>query len=136
MQLSLNDSTGSGSHRQYINLDKLNPIPYTKTKSQATDIMSATDYKFEGRPRSQGSLCRAVLMCPNSHRISGWGAFGPDSVEGNFKKFEYEPKPWEETDVDSTSMPSIACAENLRVADIVLLVMCTFSQDHVLRCRE
>jgi hypothetical protein len=41
--------------------------------------MSGTDYKFEG-----------------------WGAFAPDSIEGNFKKFEYTPKKWEETDVDST----------------------------------
>ncbi|KAG7529693.1 hypothetical protein FFLO_05499 [Filobasidium floriforme] len=55
--------------------------------------MSATDYKFEG-----------------------WGAFGPDSVEGNFKKFEYEPKPWEETDVDIKIMYCGVCGSDLHTA--------------------
>jgi hypothetical protein len=68
--------------------------------------MSATDYKFEGK---SWDCSFPVIICPDESRTcsstsTGWGAFGPDSVEGNFKKFEYEPKPWEETDVDSESI--------------------------------
>lgn len=39
--------------------------------------MSATDYKFEG-----------------------WLGHDPSSAKGNMKWGEFEPKPWEETDVD------------------------------------
>jgi hypothetical protein len=34
-------------------------------------------------------------------KFHGWGAFGPDSIEGNFKEFDYEPKPWDEDDIES-----------------------------------
>ncbi len=31
----------------------------------------------------------------------GWGAFDKDSVKGQLKFFEYEPKKWDEDDIDS-----------------------------------
>lgn len=33
-------------------------------------------------------------------RFAGWGAFDKNSINGELKWFEYEPKHWEETDVD------------------------------------
>jgi hypothetical protein len=46
--------------------------------------MSNTDYKFEG-----------------------WGAFGPDSIEGKFKWFEYEPKEFADDDLDGECEPVV-----------------------------
>jgi hypothetical protein len=34
-------------------------------------------------------------------KFHGWGAFGADSVEGNFKEFDYEPKPFDDDDIES-----------------------------------
>jgi len=36
--------------------------------------------------------------------FSGWGAFGKDSIEGKLKHFTYEPKKWDEEDVDSEQL--------------------------------
>lgn len=41
-----------------------------------------------------------VLLVQFAPRLVGWGAFGPDSIKGNLKFFEYEPKTWMEDDVD------------------------------------
>lgn len=35
-------------------------------------------------------------------KFHGWGAFGADSIEGNFKEFDYEPKPFDDDDIEST----------------------------------
>jgi alcohol dehydrogenase (NADP+) len=37
----------------------------------------------------------------NSYKFEGWGAFAPDSIKGNLKWFEYEPKEFAEDDIDS-----------------------------------
>lgn len=65
--------------------------------------MSATDYKFEGKLFSTFPSRSSESIIDERPSTTGWGAFGPDSVEGNFKKFEYEPKTFQETDVDSES---------------------------------
>lgn len=33
-------------------------------------------------------------------KYEGWGAFGPDSIKGNFKWFEYEPKTFCDDDIE------------------------------------
>lgn len=50
------------------------------------------------------------------YKFSGWGAFGTDSVKGNFKKFSYEPKKWAEDDVDIKILYSGICASDLHTA--------------------
>jgi hypothetical protein len=37
----------------------------------------------------------------SDYKFAGWGAFGPDSIQGKFKWFEYEPKQFADDDVDS-----------------------------------
>jgi len=49
-------------------------------------------------------------------KFTGWGAFGKDSIEGNFKLFDYEPKKWDETDVDIKILYCGICASDLHTA--------------------
>ncbi|KAJ9100502.1 hypothetical protein QFC21_003541 [Naganishia friedmannii] len=53
-------------------------------------MSTATDYKFEG-----------------------WGAFDKNSIKGELKWFEYEPKHWQETDVDIKIKYCGICASDL-----------------------
>ena len=41
------------------------------------------------------------MSSEGQNKFEGWGAFAPDSVQGNFKWFDYEPKEWAEDDVES-----------------------------------
>ena len=34
-------------------------------------------------------------------QFHGWGAFGADSIKGNFKEFDYTPKPFDDDDIES-----------------------------------
>jgi hypothetical protein len=36
-----------------------------------------------------------------SEQFHGWGAFGADSIKGNFKEFDYTPKPFDDDDIES-----------------------------------
>ncbi|KAI5477824.1 alcohol dehydrogenase (NADP+) [Pseudohyphozyma bogoriensis] len=47
------------------------------------------------------------------YKFSGWGAFSKDSIKGELKKFDYEPKKWSEEDVDIKIMYSGICASDL-----------------------
>jgi alcohol dehydrogenase (NADP+) len=38
-----------------------------------------------------------------SEQFHGWGAFGADSIKGNFKEFDYTPKPFDDDDIESMS---------------------------------
>jgi alcohol dehydrogenase (NADP+) len=38
----------------------------------------------------------------SDNKFQGWGAFGKDSIEGNMKWFDYEPKPFDDDDIEST----------------------------------
>jgi alcohol dehydrogenase (NADP+) len=38
-------------------------------------------------------------------QFHGWGAFGADSIQGNFKEFDYAPKPFDDDDIESESTP-------------------------------
>jgi len=38
-----------------------------------------------------------------SEQFHGWGAFGADSIKGNFKEFDYTPKPFDDDDIESES---------------------------------
>lgn len=40
-------------------------------------------------------------------QFHGWGAFGADSIEGNFKEFDYAPKPFDDDDIESKSPLSL-----------------------------
>lgn len=40
-------------------------------------------------------------------QFHGWGAFGPDSIEGNFREFDYAPKPFDDDDIESKSPMSL-----------------------------
>lgn len=48
-------------------------------------------------------------MSDHDYKFTGWGAFGTDSIEGKLKQFEYEPKKWDEEDVDSKLKRSELC---------------------------
>lgn len=39
------------------------------------------------------------------YKFEGWGAFGKDSIKGNLEWFEYEPKKFDEGDIDSEFGP-------------------------------
>lgn len=39
-------------------------------------------------------------------KFHGWAAFGADSIEGNFKEWDYEPKPFDDDDIESESSRS------------------------------
>ena len=39
-------------------------------------------------------------MASADYKFEGWLGLDPSSAEGNMKWGEFEPKPWEETDVD------------------------------------
>jgi hypothetical protein len=39
-----------------------------------------------------------------SEQFHGWGAFGADSIKGNFKEFDYTPKPFDDDDIESESL--------------------------------
>jgi hypothetical protein len=41
-----------------------------------------------------------------SEQFHGWGAFGADSIKGNFKEFDYTPKPFDDDDIESESFLS------------------------------
>jgi hypothetical protein len=58
-------------------------------------------------------------------KYEGWGAFGPDSVKGNFKWFEYEPKTFCDDDIE--------CRFGLSPSPILSLAD-TLSQDPILWC--
>ncbi len=64
------------------------------------NIMSA-DYKFEGELRRDRQWLCFVRGLPFSPFAPGWGAFDKNSVKGELRKFEYQPKKWDEEDVDS-----------------------------------
>jgi len=49
-------------------------------------------------------------------QFEGWAAHGKDSVKGNFKKWKYTPKAWEETDVDIKIQYCGICASDLHTA--------------------
>jgi hypothetical protein len=36
-------------------------------------------------------------------KFHGWAAFGADSIEGNFKEWDYAPKPFDDDDIESES---------------------------------
>jgi hypothetical protein len=44
-----------------------------------------------------------------SEQFHGWGAFGADSIKGNFKEFDYTPKPFDDDDIESKPIFSFAC---------------------------
>jgi len=52
-------------------------------------------------------------MPDSQTKWEGWGAFGKDSVKGNLRKFEYEPKAWDEEDVDIKIQYSGVCGSDL-----------------------
>ena len=39
-------------------------------------------------------------MPSTDYKFEGWLGFDPSAAEGKMKWAEFEPKPWEETDVD------------------------------------
>jgi D-arabinose 1-dehydrogenase-like Zn-dependent alcohol dehydrogenase len=39
-------------------------------------------------------------MSPTGYKFEGWLGYDSSAAEGNMKWAEFEPKPWEETDVD------------------------------------
>lgn len=41
-----------------------------------------------------------ATSAPDTWTFKGWGAFDKNAINGELKWFEYEPKHWEETDVD------------------------------------
>jgi alcohol dehydrogenase (NADP+) len=43
------------------------------------------------------------------YKFEGWGAFGKDSIKGKMEWFEYEPKKFDEGDIDSMSLPTGGC---------------------------
>ncbi|KAM0755478.1 GroES-like protein [Meredithblackwellia eburnea MCA 4105] len=49
----------------------------------------------------------------SDYKFQGWGAFDKDSVKGNLKFFDYEPKKWDETDVDIKILYCGVCASDL-----------------------
>ncbi|SGY39878.1 BQ5605_C003g02289 [Microbotryum silenes-dioicae] len=49
-------------------------------------------------------------------RFTSYGAFDKDSIKGNFKNFEYEPKKWDETDVDIKILYCGVCASDIHTA--------------------
>lgn len=63
-------------------------------------------------------------MASEQVKFEGWGAFAPDSIKGNFKWFEYEPKTWCEDDIE--------CKFGLVYYDLSQVDL-LFSQDPVLR---
>lgn len=34
-------------------------------------------------------------------KFHGWAAFGADSIKGNFKEWDYTPKPFDDDDIES-----------------------------------
>lgn len=72
--------------------------------------MAATDYKFEG-----------------------WLGLDPSAAEGNMKWGEFEPKPWEETDVDIKITHCGVCGSDihtLRSGWVSLHVSSSFLTQH------
>lgn len=48
-----------------------------------------------------------TILSGQGFNFEGWGAFAPDSVKGNFKWFEYEPKMWCEDDIECDFFASL-----------------------------
>jgi hypothetical protein len=51
-----------------------------------------------------------------SEQFHGWGAFGADSIKGNFKEFDYTPKPFDDDDIESEYPFSSFSAQRLSSA--------------------
>lgn len=49
------------------------------------------------------------------YAFSGWGGFSKNSVKGELKQFTYEPKKWDETDVDIKILYCGVCASDLHI---------------------
>lgn len=74
-------------------------------------------------------------MSDQEHKFTGWGAFGTDSVEGKLQQFSYEPKKWDEEDVDSKSTALVLWKGRYAHAlTPTLLLPRSRSQDPVQRC--
>ena len=50
-----------------------------------------------------------------NYKFEGWVGKDPSSAEGNMQWTEFEPKTWEETDVDIKITHSGICATDLHV---------------------
>jgi hypothetical protein len=68
-----------------------------------------------------------------SEQFHGWGAFGADSIKGNFKEFDYTPKPFDDDDIESEF--HLSGFSRLLPSDrfgLAALSMLTFSRHHLL----
>lgn len=52
-------------------------------------------------------------MAATDYKFQGWMGLDPSSAKGNMVWREYEPKPWEETDVDIKITHSGICGSDL-----------------------
>lgn len=56
---------------------------------------------------------RSYTMATQDYKFEGWLGLDPKSVEGNMVWQEFEPKPWEETDVDIQVTHSGICGSDI-----------------------
>lgn len=61
-----------------------------------------------------------------SEQFHGWGAFGADSIKGNFKEFDYTPKPFDDDDIESESIFSFARFLSISRSMLTLSRHCLF----------
>jgi alcohol dehydrogenase (NADP+) len=54
-------------------------------------------------------------MADSNYKFEGWLGLDEDSVNGNMVWKEFEPKPWEETDVDIKVTHSGICGSDLHM---------------------
>jgi hypothetical protein len=55
----------------------------------------------------------SVAMAQNDYKFEGWVGDSPASADGNLRWAEFEPKPWEETDIDIQVTHCGICASDL-----------------------
>lgn len=65
-------------------------------------------------------------------KFHGWAAFGPDSIEGNFKEWDYEPKPFDDDDIESEwqADPSVSSLQLTEASRHHLLWYLRFRHPH------
>jgi alcohol dehydrogenase (NADP+) len=54
-------------------------------------------------------------MASSDHKFEGWVGLDKDATDGKLVWQEYEPKPWEETDIDIEITHSGICMTDLQM---------------------